>query len=144
MFECPAATIPNQSRQLNYSANPNICKDGQNSLPLHSDSVPRPVEALTAADAIQYQTNGASHAILWGVRNSQNQDVSFNDGLSANGDRPLRASVDLDRSFAVTDPDGADFRYRHAKSQVEAMFLDGHISSLTKGGIHERFLYTNY
>jgi len=144
VFQCPAASIANQSRQLNYSANPNICKDGQSSLPLRSDTVPRPVEALTAADSIQYQANGGSHAILWGVLNSHNKEITYNDGSPADAENPIQIGLDIDRALAVTDSQGADFRYRHARSQVEATFLDGHAMALAKGRIQEKLLYTDY
>jgi hypothetical protein len=144
VFQCPAAVIANQSRQLNYSANPNICKDGLSSLPLRSDTVPRPVDALTAADSIQYQTNGDSHAILWGVRNSHGKEITYNDGTPAEAETPIQVGLDTDRTFAVSDSNGADFRYRHAHNQVEAMFLDGHATALTKGRIPEKLLYTDY
>ena len=106
--------------------------------------MPRPVEALTAADSIQYQADGASHAILWGVRNSHGKEITYNDGAPADAETLIQVGLDADRDFAVSDSNGADFRYRHARNQVEAMFLDGHATGLAKGRIQEKLLYTDY
>jgi hypothetical protein len=129
---------------LNYSANPNVCKDGQNSSPVRADTVLRPVEVLVTADAIQYQTNGDSHAILWGVRNQQGREISFNDAPAMDADLPLRVGLDLDQSFAVNDPNGSDFRYRHGRGTVEGVLLDGHAFAFAKGQVKERHVYTSY
>jgi len=144
IFECPSAKVANRDRQLNYSANPNICKDSNNSLPAQYDTVSRPADVIAAADAVQYDANGSSHAILWGVQNSLGREISYNDGLPEQAERPVRLGLDVDRTFTVSDPEGANFRYRHSRAQVEALFTDGHVSALSKGRIKEGNLYTNY
>jgi prepilin-type N-terminal cleavage/methylation domain-containing protein/prepilin-type processing-associated H-X9-DG protein len=143
IFECPSAKMANQGHQLNYSANPNVFKDANFSQSVRADSVPRPSEVIGAADAIQFEANGNSHAILWGVKNSGGRDVSFNDGLPATADRLLQASVDTEGPFNVLDPLGSNFRFRH-DSRLEAAFLDGHVDSLGKNKIEERHVYTGY
>jgi|SRR4051812_2823807 prepilin-type N-terminal cleavage/methylation domain-containing protein/prepilin-type processing-associated H-X9-DG protein len=143
IFACPAARVPNRAKELNYSANPNVCKDGNFSAAVRFDTIPRPSDVIAAADAIQYDADGNSHAIFWGVKNNQGRDVSYNDGVAANARNLLQASVDTDRLFDVADPDGANLRFRH-NAKVEALFLDGHVATLAKNDAVEGRLYTNY
>ena len=75
---------------------------------------------------------------------SLGREISYNDGLPEQAERPVRLGLDVDRTFTVSDPEGANFRYRHSRAQVEALFTDGHVSALSKGRIKEGNLYTNY
>jgi prepilin-type N-terminal cleavage/methylation domain-containing protein/prepilin-type processing-associated H-X9-DG protein len=143
IFACPAARVPNRVKELNYSANPNVCKDGNFSAAVRFDTVSRPSEVIAAADAIQYDADGNSHAILWGVKNNQGREISYNDGLAANAQKLLQPSVDTDHVFDVTDPDGSNLRFRH-NGKVEALFVDGRVATLAKNEAVEGRLYTNY
>src|SRR6185436_15257746 len=73
VFACPSAKGASAHRQLNYSANPNVCKDARFGPLVRSSGVPRPTETILAADGIQYRTDGDSHAIFWGLKNSLGQ-----------------------------------------------------------------------
>jgi prepilin-type N-terminal cleavage/methylation domain-containing protein/prepilin-type processing-associated H-X9-DG protein len=143
VFACPSARIRNQARQLNYSANPNIYKDGNFSTTVRVDTIPRPSEIILAADSIQYQTNGDSHAILWGVFNREGRSVTFNDGKPETAKTPLQASVDADRAYDVNQVEAANFRYRH-DSKLIALFADGRVAAQSKQQMVEERVYTNY
>ncbi|MDB6036297.1 MAG: hypothetical protein JWM99_138 [Verrucomicrobiales bacterium] len=143
IFQCPSAGRPNVGNSLNYSGNPNVFKDGNFSRPQGFDTILRPVEVLAASDAIQYDTAGDSHAILWGVKNAAGKDVSYNDGLPENARQPVQPSTDLDREFSVTDPDGANFRFRHG-GRLNGLFVDTRVSALDKRSLFEGNLYTDY
>jgi prepilin-type N-terminal cleavage/methylation domain-containing protein/prepilin-type processing-associated H-X9-DG protein len=143
IFECPSARRPNLGKQLNYSANPNVCKDGNFSDAVRADVISRPSDVLVAADAIQFDSTGDSHAILWGVKTSAGKDISFNDGLEQNGQKPLLPGIDLDREFTVLDPEGSNFRFRH-NSRLNALFVDGRVAGLKKTELVEGRLYTSY
>jgi len=143
IFACPSARIRNRSHQLNYSANPNIYKDGAFSPTVRADTIPRPTEVLLAADSIQYATNGDCHAILWGIFSQDGRSITFNDGIPDTAKTQLKSSLDIDKSFGVTDPEGANFRYRH-NLKVMAAFADGRAGLLAKRDMTEERLYTNY
>lgn len=143
IFQCPSAGRPNVGNSLNYSANPNVFKDGNFSNPVGFDTVPRPTVVLAAADAIQYDGAGDSHAILWGVKNAAGKEVSYNDGLPADTHLPVQASTNADHEFDVTDPEGANFRFRHS-GKMNGLFVDGRVSNLNKREMVEGQLYTNY
>jgi prepilin-type N-terminal cleavage/methylation domain-containing protein/prepilin-type processing-associated H-X9-DG protein len=143
IFDCPSAKRPNKARQLNYSANPNVCKDGQSSLPLKADTVPRPSEVLAAVDAIQYAKSGDSHAILWGVKNGTGKEITFNDGAPDKAANGIAPGVDLDREFPVSHADGANLRFRH-NGKANVLFVDGRAQSQKKSEIVEGQFYTNY
>jgi prepilin-type N-terminal cleavage/methylation domain-containing protein/prepilin-type processing-associated H-X9-DG protein len=143
LFTCPSARRPNLARQLNYSANPNVCKDGNFSTAVRCDTIPRPVEVFAASDAIQFHTTGDSHAILWGVKNDAGKDVSFNDGSEADAHKMVQPSIDSEGDFTVIDPAGANLRFRHSgKSTI--VFVDGHVTGQKRNSVLERNLYTNY
>jgi prepilin-type N-terminal cleavage/methylation domain-containing protein len=143
VFACPSARRPNVAKQLNYSANPNVCKDGNFSAAVPFDTIARPSAVFAATDAIQFDMSGDCHAILWGVKNSAGKEISYNDGLAANSLKPLQASVDEDRDFSVLDGVGSNFRFRHDQ-KLSAVFVDGRVASLKKNQIVEGHVYTNY
>ena len=144
VFQCPSATVQSAAPQLDYSANPNVCKDGGSSPPAKFDSVRRPSLEIGAADAIQYDSNGNSHAMFWGVQNAAGEEITYNDGLPANAQTPIPPGADADRVYNVTDPAGSNFRYRHTGFRVEALMVDGHAAAFAKGQIVEANLYTDY
>jgi len=143
LFACPSAKISNIGTQLNYSANPNVCKHYDTSLLVRFESLRRPSDVIAVADAIQYRSDGSSHALLWGVEDSTGTDISFDAGNPANMDKPVLPSADRD-GFAVGDPQGANFRFRHSSRTANALFVDGHVQALQAGKILERNLYRNY
>lgn len=143
IFQCPSAKLQNRVRALNYSANPNVMKDGKFSLPVRSDTVPRPSEVLAASDSTQYESNGNAHAILWGVRNAAGQEITYNDGNAENGARPVLPGPDRDSVLPVHDPEGAQMRFRH-NGRANAVFVDGRVDPLRKSTLFERHFYTSY
>jgi len=145
LFACPSARVPNQKIALNFSANPNICREivpGKG--PANQDEIKRPTESIVLADAIQYAPDGNSHAIFWGALGSNGTAIYWNDGLESAADAIAPASPDEDKVYDVNDPTGANLRFRHASKQVNAWFADGHVASVTKGRIRDRNLYTDY
>lgn len=144
LFMCASAKVRNDGVRLNYSANPNVCKEITATVgPVRPEELRRPSETLVVADSIQYAVDGNSHAIFWGVRGSSGREIYWNDGTEQTGNNPIPLGEDLDREFNTIDPDGANFRYRHNK-QVNALFADGHAEKLAKGKVKDRYLYTNY
>jgi prepilin-type N-terminal cleavage/methylation domain-containing protein/prepilin-type processing-associated H-X9-DG protein len=146
LFMCPSVKRPNSGLRINYSANPNICreiKSGTEPLPLSAITT-RPSEVITVADAIQYLGDGSSHAILWGVLGSGGSEIYWNNGNPANANAPILVGTDNDQVYATSDPNGSNFRYRHGGNSVNALFADGHAANLVKGQVRDRNLYTNY
>jgi prepilin-type N-terminal cleavage/methylation domain-containing protein len=143
VFACPAAKVPNAARQLNYSANPNVCKDERYSGLLRPSSVPRPTETILAADGIQYQANGDAQAIFWAVQNSASKYISYNDGLPGNSGMPILPGPDQDAQLADADPAGANLRYRHS-GRIVALTVAGNAQVFSKGRITEGQVYSNY
>src|SRR5688572_27342790 len=87
LFACPSARVPNQKVCLNFSANPNICREvtpGKG--PARPDEIKRPVDALVIADSIQYTPEGNSHAMFWGALGSNGTAIYWNDGLESAAD----------------------------------------------------------
>jgi prepilin-type N-terminal cleavage/methylation domain-containing protein/prepilin-type processing-associated H-X9-DG protein len=145
LFMCPSARIGNNGTKLNYSANPNVCKEILPGVdPVKANTLRRPTDTLLAADSIQYTADGNAHAILWGVVGSAGTPIYWNNGNSANGGNPIPVGVDRDQMFAVADPSGANFRYRHEGNSVMASFADGHAERMRKGKVLDLHLYTNY
>jgi prepilin-type N-terminal cleavage/methylation domain-containing protein/prepilin-type processing-associated H-X9-DG protein len=145
LFVCPSARVGNNGKTLNYSANPNVCKEILPGVgPVRADTILRPSDIILAADSIQYTADGNSHAILWGVVGSAGTPIYWNNGNSANGGNAIPVGVDRDQVFPVADPSGANFRYRHDGNAVMASFLDGHAERMRKGKILDLNLYTNY
>ncbi|MDB6020354.1 MAG: N-terminal cleavage protein [Pedosphaera sp.] len=143
IFTCPSAKVPNASRQLNYSANPNVCKDERYSTLVQPSSVWRPTEVILACDAIQYQASGDAQAIFWAVQNSSGTYISFNDGLVANSALPVLVGPDQDATLADTDPAGANLRYRHSDEML-ALMIAGNTQLIKKGRVTEGRVYTDY
>lgn len=145
LFMCPSERVGNDGIRLNYSANPNVCKEITGAIgPTKADHITRPAEVIVAADSIQYTADGNSHAILWGVVGSGGSPIYWNDGDSANSGNPIGVGADEDKVLAQGDAAGANFRYRHAKKSVLALFADAHAERLHKGKIADRHVYTNY
>jgi hypothetical protein len=143
IFTCPSAKVPNASQELNYSANPNVCKDWRFSTLVKPSSVPRPTEIILAADGIQYQTNGDAQAIFWAVQNSAGTYISYNNGLPANSALPILVGPDQDAVLADADPAGANLRYRHS-GQLIALSAAGNTQAYKKGRVTEGEVYTDY
>jgi len=144
LFMCPTATARNNGTVLNYSANPNVCKEiagpvGQ----VPASGVARTADVIVAADAIQYAPDGSAHAIFWGVLGSGGWPVYWNDGSPANGNMPIPVGPDQDGAIDVNDPAGSNFRYRHS-GRISALFADSHVESIARGRVLDRNLYTIY
>jgi prepilin-type N-terminal cleavage/methylation domain-containing protein/prepilin-type processing-associated H-X9-DG protein len=145
LFMCPSARVANRGIRLNFSANPNVCKEVTEKIgPASGDSIKRPADTLVIADSIQYTEDGNSHAILWGVLGSNGTAVYWNDGIEANMNNTVPVGLDEDRVMDVANPEGANFRFRHGLKHLNAWFADGHADHISKGRIKDRNLYTNY
>lgn len=145
LFMCPSQKAGNNGKQLNYSANPNVCKEVTGTVgPMRPESMRRPADTIVAADSIQYTADGNSHAMLWGVLGSSGAPIYWNNGNPANGSSPVFPGADKDQVLPDADSAGANFRYRHANKSVLALFVDGHAERLGKGKVLDRHLYTNY
>jgi prepilin-type N-terminal cleavage/methylation domain-containing protein/prepilin-type processing-associated H-X9-DG protein len=145
LFRCPSARLPNLTNSLNFSANPNICKEivsGKG--PARPDEIKRPTESLVLADGIQYAPDGNSHAMFWGTLGSSGTAIYWNDGLESAAGAVAPIGPDEDKPYDVNDPSGANLRYRHGLKQINGWFADGHVEHITKGKIRDRNLYTNY
>jgi prepilin-type processing-associated H-X9-DG protein len=141
---CPSSRLNNGGVVLNYSANPNVCKEVTAAVgPVSANGILRAADVIVVADAIQYAPDGSAHAILWGVQGSSGSPVYWNDGDPANGDALIPVGADVDGAFATADPAGANFRYRHS-AKINALFADGHVESVAKGKVQDRNLYTRY
>jgi prepilin-type N-terminal cleavage/methylation domain-containing protein/prepilin-type processing-associated H-X9-DG protein len=144
LFMCPSVKMDNSGTRLNYSANPNVCKEVTPAIgPLHANAIRRPADVIVAADGIQYSADGSSHAILWGVQGSSGRAIYWNDGSPATADNPIPVGADWDDVYSMNDPAGANFRYRHGE-RVSALFVDGHAEIIAKGNVRDGHLYTNY
>lgn len=145
LFMCPSVRMKNNGVRLNFSANPNICKEVREGMgQLKPGELRRPSESIVVADGTQYSPEGDSHAMFWGVAGSKGQPIYWNDGDSAHGDRPIKATGDVEGPFSVEDPAGATFSFRHGGKQINAMFGDGHVERLSQGKVRDRHVYTNY
>ena len=145
LFMCPSAKVRNTGTVLNYSANPNILREvTATSGPARPDDIRRPSEVIVVADSVQYSADGSSHALLWGVEGTSGRAVYWNDGLPQLGEEPIRLGLDKDEEYDTMNPAGANFRYRHRDKQVNALFVDGHVSRMNKGKVKDKNLYTNY
>ena len=144
LFICPSATGKNNGVVLNYSANPNVCKEliaGVNLVP--ASTLKRTSETIVVADTIQYAGDGSSHAIFWGVQGSRGSFIYWNDGAPGDADKPIVASQDKDMVYSLNDPLGANFRFRHS-ARINSLMADGHAESIAKGKVQDRHVYTNY
>lgn len=146
LFMCPSAKVLNAGMRLNYSANPTICKEIKATTgPLTALAASaRAADVIMVADAIQYVSDGSSHALLWGVLGSNGSEIYWDNGDPANADKLIPVGTDKDAAYGATDPAGSNFRYRHAGGVMNAVFMDGHASSLVKGQVRDRNVYSNY
>ena len=145
VFMCPSAKVRNADKRLNYSANPNVCKEIlPNVGPVPANSIGRVSDVIVVGDSIQYAADGNSHAIFWGVSGSSGSPIFWNDGSLANADASIPVGSDHDQAYATADPSGSNFRYRHGSQSANVLFLDGHANHVNKGQIRDRNLYTNY
>jgi prepilin-type N-terminal cleavage/methylation domain-containing protein len=144
VFMCPSARTANATNQLNYSANPNVCKEITPGISqVRPGDLQRPTDTIIAGDSIQYAADGSVHAIFWGVNDNAGTAVSWNNGNLNNADLPIQIGSDADKILPVADPAGSNFRYRHGVGTI-ALFADAHGVRITKGKVLNRNLYTNY
>ena len=145
IFMCPSVKVINRDIRLNYSANPNVCKEVAGNIgAVRSLLVTRTADTIVVADAIQYAADGSAHAIFWGVNGSGNSPIYWNDGKPENADAAIPVGADKDTTLDVSDPAGSNFRYRHNNGAANALVADGHVGSFTKGRIRDRHVYINY
>ena len=145
VFMCPSVKISNTGTRLNYSANPNVCKEiTATAGPVRANQVQRTTDVIIAGDAVQYSEDGMAHALLWGLSGSSGKAIYWNDGDPAKAGDPIQVGSDTDRVFDVTDAAGSNLRYRHGSYAINALLGDGHVSRFNKGKIQDRNLYTNY
>jgi prepilin-type N-terminal cleavage/methylation domain-containing protein/prepilin-type processing-associated H-X9-DG protein len=144
LFMCPSATQKNNGVVLNYSANPNVCKEitpgaGQ----VSANNINRPSEVIVIADTIQYAADGSSHAIFWGVMGSRGTFIYWNDGSAYTAGAAIPVGDDKDMVYGVMDAQGASFRYRHSL-RINSLFIDGHVEQVARGKVQDKNVYTNY
>jgi len=145
IFMCPSVKVRNVDVRLNYSANPNVCKEIiPGTSPALAGSIRRAADIILAADSIQYAADGNSHAIFWGVAGSGGTPIYWNNGNPANSGLPIGIGPDKDQTLPTADPAGSNVRYRHSGGSVNASFADGHAERIRKGRILDQNLYTNY
>jgi len=144
LFKCPSATVKNDGLFLNYSANPNVCKEltGGSAL-VPANSIKRVSEVIAVADTIQYTVEGSSHAIFWGVQGSSGSFIYWNDGAPENSHNPIACGMDKDSIYNVMDANGSNFRYRHSL-RMNALMIDGHVEKFAKGKVLDKHVYTGY
>ena len=144
LFMCPSTTAHNLGTVLNYSANPNVCKEVTATIgPVPANGLMRASEIIVAADAIQYSSDGSSHALFWGVQGSSGSAIYWNDGNPQNGGAPIPVGPDRDVVLDANDPSGSHFRYRHS-GKVNSLFGDGHVEGIAKGQVRDRNVYSRY
>ncbi|MGV3773413.1 MAG: prepilin-type N-terminal cleavage/methylation domain-containing protein [Verrucomicrobiales bacterium] len=144
LFMCASAKVKAEGIRLHYSANPNVCKEITPKVgPMKPDEIRRPSEVVVVADSVQYTVDGSSHAILWGVKGSNQREIYWNDGEEQSANKTIPVGEDVDKEYNTIDPEGANFRYRHTK-QINALFADGHVEKLSKGKVKDRHVYTSY
>lgn len=144
LFLCPSVRVRNEGVVLNYSANPNVCKEiTPTAGAVRAESVLRPAEVIVVADGIQYAADGSAHAIFWGVTGNSGTAIYWNNGDPARGGLPITVGPDVDGLIAEADPAGANLRYRHAE-RVNTLLGDGHAEGMARGRVQERHVYTAY
>jgi prepilin-type N-terminal cleavage/methylation domain-containing protein/prepilin-type processing-associated H-X9-DG protein len=144
LFLCPSATLKNGGTVLNYSANPNVCREvTATTAAAAANSIKRASETIVAADSIQYAADGSSHAITWGTQGSSGAFIYWNNGDPANADKPIATGPDKDTLYNVMDATGANYRYRHSE-RLNCLMADGHVEGITKGKVRDKHVYTNY
>jgi prepilin-type N-terminal cleavage/methylation domain-containing protein/prepilin-type processing-associated H-X9-DG protein len=144
LFMCPSAGHKNIGVVLNYSANPNVCKELTPGVsPVPATAVKRPSDLLVVGDTIQYAVDGSSHAIFWGVLGSRGSFIYWNDGAPEAANNFIPMGEDRDQIYAVMDAPGANFRYRHSL-RINALMADGHVERIAKGKVQDKNVYSNY
>lgn len=144
LFMCPSVKIRNNGTRLNYSANPNVCKEVKEGVgQVKPGELKRPTETVLIGDALQYTPDGDSHAILWGVEGHTGKSIYWNDAQQQNAEKPIAEGTDLDAPLDSADASGSNFRYRHGVG-VNLLFGDLHVEKLSKGKVREKHVYTNY
>ena len=144
LFMCPSAKMKNSGTVLNYSANPNVCKEVTPTVgPLSANGIERTAEVVVVADGIQYANDGSSHAMFWGMVGSSGSSIYWNDGNPSNGGAAIQIGPDKDGVLDPTDSAGANLRYRHSE-KVNTLFADDHVESLARGKARDRNVYTRY
>ena len=145
LFMCPSVKMRNNGTRLNYSANPNVCKEVKEGVgQLRPMDLRRPAEIVVMGDGIQYTADGDSHAILWGVQGSNGREIYWNDGDESKSNSPIGEGNDLDGAVDPIDPTGSNFRYRHGGNTVNLLFGDAHAERISKGKVRDKHVYTNY
>jgi len=145
LFMCPSVKVRNNGTRLNYSANPNVCKEVREGVgQVKPTELRRPGDTIIMGDGIQYTPDGDSHAIFWGVEGSNGREIYWNDGEETKGNSAIRGGNDIDGPVDPIDPSGSNFRYRHGGGQVNLLFADAHAERLSKGKVRDRHVYTNY
>ncbi|MFN7141393.1 MAG: DUF1559 domain-containing protein [Limisphaerales bacterium] len=144
LFICPSASERISGVVLNYSANPNVCKEiAAGAAPVSASSVRRTSETIIAADGIQYAADGSSHAIFWGVQGSSGAFIYWNNGSQSDAHKPIPVGSDKDGIYNVMDASASNLRYRHSE-RVNTLMADGHAENIAKGSVQDRHVYTNY
>lgn len=144
LFMCPSVNRQNNGTVLNYSANPNVCKEiTATTGPVSATSIKRPSEVMVVADSIQYAADGSSHAIFWGVQGSSGAFIYLNNGSPADADKPIPVGADTAAIYNVTDATGSNFRYRHSE-RINGLMADGHAEGISKGKVRDKHVYTVY
>jgi prepilin-type N-terminal cleavage/methylation domain-containing protein/prepilin-type processing-associated H-X9-DG protein len=145
LFMCPSVKVKNAGTRLNYSANPNVCKEIRAGIgQVKPGELKRPTDTVIVGDGIQYSPSGDAHAIFWGVQGSSGKEIYWNDGDEAKANSPIREGTDVDGPIDPSDPNGSNFRYRHGGGGVNLLFADAHVERLAKGKVRDRHVYTNY
>jgi prepilin-type processing-associated H-X9-DG protein len=146
VFLCPSARKDNVGLALNYSANPNLCKEITAGVgPVKTTAIKRGSDTLLAADAIQYAADGSAHAIFWGVLDSAGTSVSLDNGAASQADQPIGLGQDADNVYGTTDANGSNLRYRHSGDKGgNVLFADGRAEFVKKGRVLNRNFYKNY
>jgi prepilin-type N-terminal cleavage/methylation domain-containing protein/prepilin-type processing-associated H-X9-DG protein len=145
VFNCPSARVANLGTNLNYSANPNVCKEITPGIAqVRASSILRVADIVIVADAIQYTAEGNSQAIFWGVQGSSGSFIYWNNGNPANAGSPIQIGPDADKTLIDTDPAGSNFRFRHGNNCATTLFADGHASAIKKGAVLDCNVYTDY
>ena len=145
LFMCPSVKIRNSGTRLNYSANPNVCKEVKENVgQVKPGELRRPAETILVGDSIQYTPDGDSHAILWGVEGNRGKSIYWNDAQEGDANLSIRAGADVDGPVDASDALGSNFRYRHGSGGVNVLFAEGHVERLAKGKVREKHVYTNY
>jgi len=144
LFGCPSAAKKGTNLVLNYSANPNLCKEvTATTPPANSSAVRRHSETIVVADTIQYASDGSSHAIFWGMLGSSGSFIYWNNGAAADADKPIPVGEDHDQVYGTMDAPGANLRYRHS-IRANTLMADAHAESIGKGKVRDKHVYTNY